>query len=507
MDINLTTQQLINDLDNFHRHKSKSSSKKVKTANVTQNLGSLYEKARNAMEFRADHLVRRAAIERILKRRFLLNQSNEKIAKLLIKELSWARYFSENNIESSKTSVVNNILEKYKNSIDISKNNKYFNKVIGLCACQIDESLAFNPFPQIMANYVFDSLNKRIDINESDIRVKNIILYIACERVFSKNDDISISYKLLKVLLPNWTDSSTLFQTLDEIDNFLNNPIGPILKRKITNLIPPFNLIRDLAHESDFEKILKDPELLDKKSSELLNQKYIDASSKLLRASKRSIIYIFLTKMVFALLVEIPFELFFGRLNYFVLVINILFPPSLMFLFNMRIKKPDDKNSRVLIERAKEFIYNQNQIPSENIEIKSTTELKHKIFFYIFIISSTFVVLGIFYLLDLLGFSFISQLIFLFFLTVVSFFAYRVREISNEYIVNDEYNESFFETFIDYLLLPIIKVGQFLSLQINKLNILSFIFDFIIEAPLKSFLEIFEDWLHFVRIKKEEILS
>jgi len=109
--------------------------------------------------------------------------------------------------------------------------------------------------------------------------------------------------------------------------------------------------------------------------------------------------------------------------------------------------------------------------------------------------------------LNLLGFSSISQIIFLFFLSVVSFFAFRVREISKDYQLPDNYNESFLETLLDYLFLPIIKVGQFLSNQISKFNILSFIFDFIIEAPLKTFLEILEDWLHFVRVKKEEILS
>src|SRR3990172_2987744 len=35
----------------------------------------LYEKMRNAVEFREDHLIRRAAIERIIKRRLVLNEN------------------------------------------------------------------------------------------------------------------------------------------------------------------------------------------------------------------------------------------------------------------------------------------------------------------------------------------------------------------------------------------------------------------------------------------------
>src|SRR3989338_4266508 len=51
----------------------------------------LYEKMRNAVEFREDHLIRRAAVERILKRRMILNENGRDIAEPLIKELLWAR--------------------------------------------------------------------------------------------------------------------------------------------------------------------------------------------------------------------------------------------------------------------------------------------------------------------------------------------------------------------------------------------------------------------------------
>ena len=47
----------------------------------------LYEAARNAVEFRAEHLIRRAAIERILRRRLIIKSTGSGIAEALIKEL------------------------------------------------------------------------------------------------------------------------------------------------------------------------------------------------------------------------------------------------------------------------------------------------------------------------------------------------------------------------------------------------------------------------------------
>ncbi len=65
-------------------------------------LARIYEKARNAVEFRAEHLVRRAAIERILKRRIMLNGSSESIAENLVLELLWAKYLDSGLIGDEK---------------------------------------------------------------------------------------------------------------------------------------------------------------------------------------------------------------------------------------------------------------------------------------------------------------------------------------------------------------------------------------------------------------------
>jgi len=508
MDINGTTKSLINDLDDANKFKSKITKETIKTTKTASDLGFLYEKARNAIEFRDDHLVRQAAIERILKRRFFLNQDSKKIAKLLIKELSWARYFSNNSIESSKIEIISKIINKYRNILNLSENN-ISDKLVGLCSCEIEENLTFNPLPQILTNYVSSSIFPRIEFGESDKQIKSIQIYIATERAYAKNDEILITYKLLKVLLPKWDDPKKLFTTLIKIEEYLNHPLKDVLKRKVTQMIPPFNLIREIIKGSEeIEALTSNPKLLEKNALRMLEKKYFETKDKVLRASKRSIIYIFLTKMVLAILIEVPFEVLFGKINYMVLTINILFPPSLMFLFNSGIKLPSIKNSNIMIEKLKEYFYkDEAEIIPEYIEANPKVAGKDKIFFYFFLTTSSLIIIGILWLLYLLGFSIVSQIIFLFFLSVVSFFAFRVREISKDYQLSDEYGESFWESLVDYIFLPIIKMGQFLSNQISKLNILSFIFDFIIEAPLKTFLEILEDWLHFVRVKKEEILS
>ncbi|OGM78314.1 hypothetical protein A2375_01805 [Candidatus Woesebacteria bacterium RIFOXYB1_FULL_31_120] len=344
-------------------------------------------------------------------------------------------------------------------------------------------------------------------------------VYIATERSFAKNSEILISFRLLKVLDPDWkgpkeslleNDISKLFQTLTIIDNHLNYKYKDLLRRKVTQMTPPFNLIRELVENSpeSFEKITSNLSLLEEKATEILEIRYRQTQDKVMRASKRSIVYIFLTKMVLAILIEVPFDIFFGKVNYLVLGINIIFPPSLMFLLNSSVRLPEKTNTDLIIEKVNEYLYlNEEDLKTEKVKTILYKGKAEKVFYYTFLFTSILILLGLLWILNLLHFNPISQIIFLFFLCVVSFFAFRVREISKDYLIKDSERESFFETLLDYLFLPIVKIGQWLSNQIAKINILSFIFDFIIEAPLKTFLEILEDWLHFVRVKKEEILS
>lgn len=498
--LNQNASNLVKEITLAEKYNSSIKKNAPKTHKTASTLAFVYEKARNAVEYRDEHLIRQAAIERILKRRLFLNQSSDKIASLLIKELTWARYIEQQSVNTIKKDKFKDIIEKYRGS----------ERFVGLCACEIDELLNFNPINQIIINFVSSTLETLIDLDDIDKETKSIQIYIATERSFAKNSEILIKYKLLKVLLPKWTDHAKLLETLAVIDDHLDYKDKDLIRRKVLQMTPVFNLIRDIVVENseNIKDIFEDEEKLKEKIRTTLEQKYNDTKNKVVRASTRSIIYIFLTKMVLAILIEIPFDIIFGSINYLVLSINILFPPSLMILFNSRVRLPENNNTSLMTEKTIEYLYiDINKIRREKIETTKEKGPLEKVFFFMFISTSILMVIGIIMLLRLLGFNFVNQIIFLFFLSVVSFFAFRVREISNDYLLPESNNDSFFETLLDYIFLPIIKSGQWLSSQISKINILSFIFDFIIEAPLKTFLEILEQWLHFVRVKKEEFLG
>ena len=77
---------------NFGKNIRKDSPKE--TDDPVGKLAQVYETARNALEYRAQHLVRRAAIERILKRELVFSSGSKRISEILVQELRWARYTS-----------------------------------------------------------------------------------------------------------------------------------------------------------------------------------------------------------------------------------------------------------------------------------------------------------------------------------------------------------------------------------------------------------------------------
>jgi hypothetical protein len=59
----------------------------------------------------------------------------------------------------------------------------------------------------------------------------------------------------------------------------------------------------------------------------------------------------------------------------------------------------------------------------------------------------------------------------------------------------------------DFFMLPFIRLGRAISTGLSEINIFTFIFDIVLEAPFKMILEILEEWTRFLKEKKEETLN
>ena len=77
-----------------------------------------YEKIRNSVDYEEEHLLRKNAIERILRRQIIIEgvikeSKSENIAKHLLAELIRAAYLPNNQIPESKIDEVSHVITKY----------------------------------------------------------------------------------------------------------------------------------------------------------------------------------------------------------------------------------------------------------------------------------------------------------------------------------------------------------------------------------------------------------
>lgn len=506
------------------------SSNKISVSQTVSFAAFLYEKMRNAVEFREEHLIRRATIERIIKRRLILNGNGRDIAEPLIKELLWARYYENNTIGEEKISEVQSIIDKYfflRNELARGRkgaeHDKIANFMLEVMSCEIEENLSPDYRREAFTNYVYQQLRQHIGQFDDTEMSRDTQVYIAVEKTFAHSDLPLIRYHLLKLYLPEivnitWKTADKmlpqLYDIYTQIENDLKHIFGDKIRNKIKKQIAPYLIMRDIFEQNlaSIKSIMTDEAKLKFKVDQACRKRYDESRSRLSRTAIRSFIYILLTKVIFAFIIEIPYDLYLIKeISYIPMLINVIFPPILMTLIIMTVTIPGDDNTRRIYILISEII--STDPDSKSVKPFLLSGVKHKsrslvfttLFSSLYLFTYLFSFGSIIYILTRLSFNPVSQAIFIFFVTLVTFFAFKVIQITQEYSVVEK--EGFFTPLTDFIFLPIIRVGQWLSGEVlARFNVLIFVFDFIIEMPFKAIVEVFDEWVHFVRLKKEEIV-
>ena len=488
-----------------------------------------YERIRNAVEYRDAHLIRRAAIERILRRRMSMNPTGTNEGENIIRELLWARYFPNESLGVVHSQQIQAIIDVYKKILDQllvgqqTANRIYIRQfLVHMMSSEIEETLQPQEAKQhaLFTFFMFQVLKKKIKIEKVTEEEKNASFFVAIEKGFNQSDTAYLRYHLftlsekplsqqtaqqIEKLIPKLTN---LFH---KIDSIINNPNTDRLRRFVNFHKPPFLILAELVKRRGLEasEILRNSELLYSDVEQICREKYGATHTRLQTLALKAIVYIFITKMILAIILEYPISmLIYGEVNYASLTINTLIPPFLMFLIATFTKIPDAKNTKRIYQRIVEILDSNNEFETTISLVTKENKVQNpsRIFaFTIFYSITFFITFGLInVLLSLFGFNVISKLLFMFFVSVVTFFAYRIRQTAKLYQLPE--GEAVFRPFTDFFLMPILSVGKFLSRSLSHLNFITFIFDFIIEAPFKMIIEVVEEWISFVRQKRDEIV-
>ena len=514
---------------------------KIRVSEIISKMAFYYEKIRNAVDYEEEPLLRKNAIARILKRQIVIEGSislkglnSLDISKHLLTELIRAGYLPNNSIPETKIHDISQIIGKYLKlkmfSAPVIKNKKeedenkddLLNWFLALAASEIEEILGRNKVDLAIIEYIYEILNKNIILPDDSAFKddKEVQIYISIHRKYLKLDEEMIGFILFKYYNSQWQNPSDeeIIKIADKIFSIrraINYQIKHPLARQIDRLVSIYNvnftILRDVIEDNPvrvYEMVKAERAIFGRKIKEACNRRYKNAKAKLWRAAVRSIIYIFVTKSVFAILLEIPATKFLGEpLNDLALAINISFPAILLFIIVLFTRLPSESNSQKIVEGIEGVVYKElvRQEPYVLRPAIKRGKVRDSIFGFIYFLTFLLSISVVIFGLDQIGFNWVSITIFLFFLLFVSFFATRIRKNAREYIIVPP-KETILNFISDFFYIPVVSAGKWLSEKFSHLNVFVFVLDFIIEAPFKIFVEIAEEWTKYVRERKDDIV-
>jgi hypothetical protein len=485
----------------------------------------LYEKIRVALEYQEEHLIFKNAIARILRRKYTITPgiSAEHLLADLINELSWANYLNPEAIGAEATHKLNSTLVKYLKLLE-SARSKSLQKldlektIIDLAACEASEILNPTQKPDLLIDYAFEILapNLRLDGSHISEKESEIQLKLAIYTLLYKPDIALVHYWILQKIYPEWHRLSEAHvqefgRQFDsryyKIESTIHHPQRKKYFQFVRRNIPPFILLKNILTDRSLkhETITQNPNLLGRYAAAEYDKSVSDATSKVWRGTIRALIFIFITKISLALILEVPFDHFVrGKIDYLPLIINILLPPALMLLAGVFIKSPSAKN-REAVSRAFGNIIILNRVDGRSFYlVEHTKSFLNSLFNFLYFVLTIGIIGGVIWLLLKLDFNVLSIALFFIFISAISFFSFRIRNIALELAMTQARDDLVTST-IEFLFLPFIRMGKFISELFARSNPLILMLDFLIEAPLKTILAITNRWFKFVRSKKEEI--
>jgi hypothetical protein len=488
-----------------------------------------YEKLRNIVDYKDEYLLRKNAIKRYLKRVFVLPKTpgnSKATAQALVRELILSRYLPNDTLSEEVYGDLAAVLDRYEALLLALKNMKmslprWREALAGIAAVECDAVLISPALRHAYMAYAVQAIKPALEMDErlespDEIQVQ---LVTSIQRVLERADkDILMYYMLLhyyhawfsmppvegaRLLAPQF---ETVIRTFLKL---MEHPLGKKLLPICRKLLVPVIILRGTLERlpGNVRDILTNPDRLTHEAGETYRQLWRATRSKIRRKGFHAMVYILITKVTLAFILELPYERYvLGSLQLVPLAINLLFPPLLMAIITVLVKAPSLQNEQRILAGVQELVYGSEVdfFKPRRLSTRSRklwAKLAYGLLYVITIgVSFGVVLTGLWRL----GFNPLSGALFIFFISLVSFFGIGLRQQARQLKVV-EGRETLSGFIIDFFSYPIVALGKWLSTTFDKINVFVMALDFLFEVPFKSLLKVLDDWFQFLKEKKEEI--
>lgn len=503
----------------------------------------LYEQVRKIIDWKEDHLIRRTAIERSLKRRMisklygislLSGVTGKDIAKPLVYEIVRAGYFPNDSISQSKVVQVERAMNKYiyilSNSsvlksispFEIKKKVNFYNWIVEVAACEIDEILS-PPLREIgVINFMTNMMVQRVKlIPDGQISKEDKVIqtYISVHKTLYGLDEPIIAYNLLKYRYPKWISApdeiikdftQNIVKIWKGIETDLSHPKAGEFYKVCENYDATYLVLGDTLNrvsekETDLKSRFEDWNSLKDTIKEVYDERISTLRSRLSRSAIFSTLSIFLAGGISLFMFEVPLaKLFLGEFSPLAIFVDIMIPTVLMFILVSIIRTPKKKNFDRVLEEVRKVIYKTPVLDVYEVKLTRKGKFARNIIFgFIYFLTTIISFGGVFYLFHLANVPWTSLYVDTANIAVIVFAAIVIRQKAKEVTIED--NAGVTDFFIDIFSIPLGKLGQWLASKWKEYNFVSVFFTALIDMPIMTFVEVIEDWRDFLKDKKSGI--
>lgn len=487
---------------------------------ITEKTGVLYEKIRYMVDYKEEKNIRRNAVERIIKRKIIF-EGEEGIGLSLIQELIAGGYLANKSIAERVAFDLERIIRKYavlEQSLPQNFRNEPKTRatIVSILSSEIEAFFYPNNEDELVADAFYATVKSSIQV-ESDLNEQGVkmVLLASCYRSLLNADNETLLYRLWLKYNPGWLECSDEIsivaaaqkapELLSQIKTSLKHPLGFKLVPKLSNYAIYFSIIREIvrAYGAESDQILANEASRNQFISEFLEKNYKKQYQKALGSAVRAVIYIFLTKIVLALALEVPYQIYFLKeIEYLPITTNVLLHPVLLLVMTLSVRKLGEKNTKRVSAGVESVLSEKERRP---VRVTRNDGGFFNIIFYVLYAVMFFIVFGVIItILQGLNFSIVSIGLFLCFLALVSYFALRIRHSANIWRVTGE-DDKIMNLIFNLFALPIIRMGRWLSQTFSSINLFVFVLDFIIETPFKLMLKFSDAFLSFLKDKQEDV--
>lgn len=497
------------------RDRLRSGTSKVHVVGAGATLTAAYEQLRNAAEYTEEHVLLQRAIRRFYRRLFMLRDEKRVAAsgEELIIELTQAGYIANDTISEEDVQYIGDLSEKYYNAfLQLSRTKGVSHEqaerwTYQLLAVEIEWLLNDDAQLQAFTQFAHAYFTESVDYEQvfgtrpTDVETS---LYVALHRALLKSDDAVVRLGLLRRYQQSLENLQDYIETNRRIDELFNSPTTEKLFRLVDRRGAPLRVLRHMIDEyPGVEGLMEKRDQFLLAYEKQVGADYESINRRVNNGIIKSVIFLIITKFLIGIAVEVPYDyLVRGTILWLPLAINLFFPPMYMVLLRATMMLPGKANTSRLIEQADKMLY-------QEAATKQLVRRQGQEFGLAYSVAYAFLFVLVFggvafALWRLFNFELLHLAIFFVFLSAASFLGFRLSRMIRE-IESIETNQNGVTLVRDFLYMPFVVVGRYLSDKYARVNVIALMLDMLIELPLKTILRLFRQWSAFISAKKDQL--